>query len=331
MYLVIEPKKLSKHLLMDIKAASLISSAPIRFIASKQSQAVIINDYDLILGISIVIPSHVMEDGAIKLSWGFINRYVLRKPYGEVRLFMNIDSDFLNITHEYVRKDVRNRVNIGFHVENIQAFPAEELPKSTKNGEEIGSNESKHISTNLTYANKKNIQDHENELLSKTLTSNSLNKLKEIVINRHEIEAKLDFNPENLADARERIIRSIVQRQGQSKFRSELLKAYGGQCAITDCDAEAALEAAHIFPYRGNDTNHVKNGLLLRADIHTLFDLYLISIDPDTSKVVVSYSLLDTCYKELNGKPLKFPKDDARPSLEALVRHYETFLLKQNK
>jgi hypothetical protein len=156
--------------------------------------------------------------------------------------------------------------------------------------------------------------------------------LEEIAIDRESIESKLDFNPENLTDARERTNRAIVQRQGQSKFRSELLKAYGGQCAITDCDAEAALEAAHIFPYIGTDTNHVTNGLLLRADIHTLFDLYLISIDPDTSKVVVSSTLLNTCYKELNGKSLKPPQDyAASPSPQALARHYETFLLKQNK
>lgn len=160
----------------------------------------------------------------------------------------------------------------------------------------------------------------------------SIESLENIEADREDIESKLDFNPENLADARERTNRAIVQRQGQSKFRSELLKAYGGQCAITDCDAEAALEAAHIFPYLGTDTNHVKNGLLLRADIHTLFDLYLISINPDTSKVVVSSTLLNTCYKELNGKSLKPPQDyAASPSPQALARHYETFLLKQNE
>lgn len=139
------------------------------------------------------------------------------------------------------------------------------------------------------------------------------------------------FNPENLTDARERTNRAIVQRQGQSKFRYELLRAYGRKCAITDCDAEAALEAAHIFPYLGTETNHVTNGLLLRADIHTLFDLYLISIDPDTSKIVVSTGLINTCYKDLNGKILKSPQDySASPSQQALVRHYEIFLLKQN-
>ena len=168
---------------------------------------------------------------------------------------------------------------------------------------------------------------------NKSSTPNSpIKNLEEIALNRENIESKLDFNPENLTDARERTNRAIVQRQGQPKFRSELLKAYGGQCAITGCDAEAALEAAHIFPYRGTDTNHVTNGLLLRADIHTLFDLYLISIDPDTSKVIVSSSLLNTCYKELNGKSLKSPQNyAASPSLQALARHYETFLLKQNK
>ena len=171
------------------------------------------------------------------------------------------------------------------------------------------------------------------KLQNKSIVINlPVENLEEIIIDIENIESKLDFNPENLTDARKRIDTAIVKRQGQSKFRSELLKAYGGKCAITDCDAEAALEAAHIFPYLGTDTNHVKNGLLLRADIHTLFDLYLISINPDTSKVVVSSTLLNTCYKELNGKSLKPPQDyAASPSPQALARHYETFLLKQNE
>ena len=160
----------------------------------------------------------------------------------------------------------------------------------------------------------------------------SIENLENIEVDREDIESKLDFEPKDLTDARERIKRYILYRRGQKKFRNDLLKVYGGQCAITDCDAKDALEAAHIFPYRGANTNHVKNGLLLRADIHTLFDLYLISIDPNTLEVVISSTLLNTCYKELNGKPLKSPQDyAASPSLQALARHYETFLLKQNK
>jgi hypothetical protein len=157
-------------------------------------------------------------------------------------------------------------------------------------------------------------------------------ELDDLVIDRENIEPKLNFDPKNLKDARKRNIAAIVQRQGQSKFRTELLKAYGGQCAITDCDAEAALEAAHIVPYLGTETNCLANGLLLRADIHTLFDLHLISINPDTGKIIVSSSLLKTCYKELNDKTLKLPKDEvALISHQALSHHYQTFLNKQNK
>ncbi|WP_200883691.1 HNH endonuclease [Archangium violaceum] len=52
--------------------------------------------------------------------------------------------------------------------------------------------------------------------------------------------------------------------------------AYGGRCALTDCEEPRVLEAAHIFPYHGPQTNHVTNGLLLRADLHVLFDLGLL-------------------------------------------------------
>jgi hypothetical protein len=56
--------------------------------------------------------------------------------------------------------------------------------------------------------------------------------------------------------------------------------SYQGRCAVTSCDAGAALEGAHLRPYRGPESNDVTNGLLLRADIHTLFDLRLLAPDP---------------------------------------------------
>jgi predicted restriction endonuclease len=79
-----------------------------------------------------------------------------------------------------------------------------------------------------------------------------------------------DFNPHDDQDARERTFAAIVRRRGQSRFRRSLLRAYTGQCAVTACDAQETLEAAHILPYRGQRTNHVTNGLLLRADLHSL-------------------------------------------------------------
>ena len=86
------------------------------------------------------------------------------------------------------------------------------------------------------------------------------------------------FDPTNIADARERISRSITLRRGQRLFRNDLIVAYAGKCAVTNCSVIDVLEAAHIHPYRGPDTNKVPNGLLLRSDIHTLFDCGLLAI-----------------------------------------------------
>jgi len=132
------------------------------------------------------------------------------------------------------------------------------------------------------------------------------------------------FDWSTLEDARERTLRAIVQRQGQPLFRDTVLKAYGYRCAITNCDAVPALEAAHIIGYNGPDTNHVSNGLLLRADIHTLFDMGLITIDTATMSVHVAPSLAGTVYSELAEKPLRVPiKEALRPSKVALDQHRE--------
>jgi putative restriction endonuclease len=128
------------------------------------------------------------------------------------------------------------------------------------------------------------------------------------------------FDPSNIEDARKAILSLIKQRQGQPKFRLELLRAYDSKCAITDCHIVDVLEAAHIVPYRGLKTNHVSNGLLLRADLHTLYDKNLISIDPLTMTVVISPDIADTEYSELAGKSLRVPRDiNQHPNKEALA------------
>ncbi|WP_161809495.1 HNH endonuclease [Stenotrophomonas panacihumi] len=115
------------------------------------------------------------------------------------------------------------------------------------------------------------------------------------------------FEPESIIDARDRVYSSIVRRRGQSEFRKALLAAYGGRCAVTGSDVIEILEAAHVHPYRGAATNVTANGLLLRADIHTLFDLYLISIDPPTRTVCISPKLARTMCAELRGVTLRNP------------------------
>ena len=144
-------------------------------------------------------------------------------------------------------------------------------------------------------------------------------------------ELEDNFDPRKIEDARKKITASITQRQGQAAFRQSLLNAYGGSCCITGCDVEQALEAAHIVPYRGPETNLVKNGLLLRSDIHILFDLYLISINPETRKVELAPQLANTQYREFAGKPLRESRhDSSKPSVKGLKWHYEEFIRKQS-
>jgi HNH endonuclease len=130
------------------------------------------------------------------------------------------------------------------------------------------------------------------------------------------------FNVISLEDARKRVLTSIVRRQGQSQFRQKLLAAYKGNCAISGCNVEQALEAAHIIPYRGTQTNVISNGLLLRADLHTLFDLKLITIDPQTMEVVVAPELMQA-YGEFSQEKVKFPDSELdRPDRKAVEEHY---------
>ena len=152
----------------------------------------------------------------------------------------------------------------------------------------------------------------------------------ELTVAQERAEEEGYFDPKDIKDARERINATIARRQGQPVFRQTLLKAYNSRCVITDCDAKEALEAAHIVPYKGTYTNHPSNGLLLRADIHTLYDRYLLSIDPETNTVHVAPNLANTCYAELAGKSITLPQElTLEPNREALEEHYKEFIAKQ--
>lgn len=130
------------------------------------------------------------------------------------------------------------------------------------------------------------------------------------------------FDPSGILDARERVLSSIVRRRGQPAFRQRLLAAYNSRCVITGCGVEAVLEAAHIVPYMGPETNHPANGLLLRTDLHTLFDLKLIAVGVTKMSLLVSPMLVNTCYEEYRGRPIRDPDDrTCQPSREALEQH----------
>lgn len=122
-------------------------------------------------------------------------------------------------------------------------------------------------------------------------------------------------------DSRVRVMRAIAERRGQPVFRARLLEVYGGRCAITGTSAAEVLEAAHVLPYRGEHTNRIDNGLLLRADLHTLFDCLLLWVTPE-HKVGLAPSLLTTDYASLAGKPIRLPAAIAdRPHPAHLAEH----------
>lgn len=134
--------------------------------------------------------------------------------------------------------------------------------------------------------------------------------------------APFDIHAEE--DNRLRVIQAVYRRQGGPRFRRALLYAYQGRCAMTQYDAEPALEAAHIVPYKGPQTNHPANGLLLRADMHDLFDLGLIAVKPESMRIHLATELSGTMYEQYEAHPLWLPHEpELRPSAEALERHWQ--------
>ncbi len=122
-------------------------------------------------------------------------------------------------------------------------------------------------------------------------------------------------------DTRRKVLSAVAQRRGQEGFRAGLIAAYGGQCAVTGSRVLAVLEAAHIDSYAGAHTQHVSNGLLLRADVHTLFDLHLLTVTRGLL-LAVSPELKGSEYMTYDRRRVRLPAESAqRPDRQALGRH----------
>jgi len=118
-------------------------------------------------------------------------------------------------------------------------------------------------------------------------------------------------------------------RLGQGAFRVLVTDAYQRRCAVTGEKTLPVLEAAHIKPYVLNGPHRVSNGLLLRSDLHKLFDLGYVTVTPDL-RLKVSRRLKAEWhngreYYAHDGEPLRFqPADrESLPSPEFLKWHNE--------
>jgi Predicted restriction endonuclease len=138
-------------------------------------------------------------------------------------------------------------------------------------------------------------------------------------------------SPEDEGDIRLKALREVIVREGQPAFRRKLIEAYDGRCAVTGCSIQVLLEAAHITPYAGSWHTRAQHGLLLKTDIHTLFDRGLLWID-DELKIRISEQLTGTEYAELDGRYLRLPKDKKDwPLITHLQNHRQYWSDKYNE
>ena len=119
----------------------------------------------------------------------------------------------------------------------------------------------------------------------------------------------------------------VRPRLGQGTFRVSVTGAYGGACAVSREHSLPVLEAAHIRPYGEEGTHEVGNGLLLRADIHRLFDLGYVTVTPE-HRFVVSQRLAQEwengkAYYAMEGSIALPARSADRPDPELLRWHNE--------
>jgi len=120
----------------------------------------------------------------------------------------------------------------------------------------------------------------------------------------------------------------VTPRLGQGVFRLAVTKAYDSACAVTSEHSLPALEAAHIRPYGQGGEHDVSNGLLLRSDLHRLFDRGYVTVTPDY-RVEVSDRLREhfsngKSYYPLRGQQIVVPKKALiQPDPQLLQWHNE--------
>jgi putative restriction endonuclease len=107
----------------------------------------------------------------------------------------------------------------------------------------------------------------------------------------------------------------VKPRLGQGSFRVLVTDAYHRRCAVTGEKTLPVLEAAHIRPYTAGGEHRVDNGLLMRSDLHTLFDRGYLTVTPEY-RVEVSRRIREEFsngrdYYALHGRTIELP--EARP------------------
>lgn len=125
----------------------------------------------------------------------------------------------------------------------------------------------------------------------------------------------------SIIEERRRVLREIALRRGQARFRQRLINRYGACCQVSGCAFPGLIEAAHISPYARSNDNSERNGLLLRSDLHTLFDLGLFGIDPKSMKIAVHPQVRFAGYGQFDGATLRL-NGSSGPDPQALEERW---------
>lgn len=116
----------------------------------------------------------------------------------------------------------------------------------------------------------------------------------------------------------------VRQRIGQQRFRENLLERFGATCAVTGQQPDAVLDAAHLYAFAETPVHREGGGLLLRADVHRLFDRLLLTFDPVTWQSHVAPQLLERHehLHALDSRPIAVPTL-LRPSRDLIASHHQ--------
>ncbi len=117
----------------------------------------------------------------------------------------------------------------------------------------------------------------------------------------------------------------IRGRRGDRKLRLALRKLYNDHCAISGSCLADLLEVAYIVPFPSGQVHSPSNAILLRSDLHTLWDLNQIGIDPETMQLVVSPRLAESKYGKLAGRELLERSDKSQVDRNALLERWQAF------
>jgi hypothetical protein len=115
--------------------------------------------------------------------------------------------------------------------------------------------------------------------------------------------ALVDFRADSLRGGHSRA--TVRVRLGQAEFRRRLLDEHGEVCAFTGPAPSATLEAGHLYSYAEVGEHHQHGGMLLRRDVHRLFDLGQLAVDPTSLRIDVHPDLAAyDSYAAIDGRPL---------------------------